>query len=48
MKQAKWMVCPRCKETIGPYNEDVEKQRKKQGFSSWCTECKTGVKPIYI
>ena len=48
MKQPKWIVCPSCEETIGPYNENVERSRSEQSFKSWCSTCKKGVTPLYI
>jgi len=43
-----YIACPDCGDVIGGYNKDIEKNRKEQGFKSYCTECEKAVKPIYI
>jgi len=50
MKQQgkRWILCPRCGETIGVYSESVEKAREEAHFKTYCKSCKRGVTPLYI
>ena len=48
MEKKKWIACSGCGDIIGAYNEDIERDRKKAKFLSYCVTCESAVKPIYL
>jgi len=41
------LVCPRCGNIMGDYNEELEERRSREHFKSYCCGCMHVVKPIY-
>lgn len=44
----RYIACPRCGGVIGNYNKELEEGRKERNFKSYCGNCYTAVKPIYL